>query len=392
VREHVYLSSNHWSSLWIVQQPVCQEIQRDEPVLFVERFVSLFTILRYPRLWRSAFAWLRGARRLTPHLRILAPLPLFHLGHRVPWLFRVEFAIQRRWILAWLPRATGRVRVLWVDNPLYGVAIGRMREMLSVYHVADEVAAFPTSSGRHLSKLEAAVLEKVDVVFAASDQLAAAKRGSHPNTHAVWNAIDPTLYSQTAALDRLPVLDGIPAPRVAFIGVIDQWVDLGLLEAAAAELPRVRFVIVGPVRVDDARLRRLPNVHFLGRQDRPTVANLLHHCAASLVPFHRTPLTEGVLPLKIFEALAAGTLPVCSDFSPDLDRLSRDGYVHIGRTEEEFVRRVAEAVQSDDAERRHRLSTFGLNQSWTSRWMQMVGVLERTIAGKSNHGRSKGTS
>src|SRR5262245_42304486 len=94
-RAHVYLSSNFWDDLWIIQQPVANEIAQDEPVLYVERFVSIFTILRQPRFWPRLFAWLRGARRRSPKLRVLAPLPLFHLGHRVPWLFRAEFAIQR---------------------------------------------------------------------------------------------------------------------------------------------------------------------------------------------------------------------------------------------------------------------------------------------------------
>ena len=98
-RQHVYLATNFWDGLWVVQQPICNEIRREEPVLYVERFVSFFTILRYPRLWRRLFAWLRGARRVEPNLRVLAPLPLFHLGHRFPALFRLEFALQRWWIL-----------------------------------------------------------------------------------------------------------------------------------------------------------------------------------------------------------------------------------------------------------------------------------------------------
>src|SRR5207247_715364 len=113
---------------------------KEEQVLFVERFTSLFTILRYPRLWFRLFAWLRGARNVTPNLRILAPLPLFHLGHRFPFIFRLEFAIQRLWILFWAPRRPTRSRVLWFDHPLFECAIGKMAESLVVYHVGDEVA------------------------------------------------------------------------------------------------------------------------------------------------------------------------------------------------------------------------------------------------------------
>ncbi len=62
MRQHVYLSSNFWDGLWIIQQPTCDQIARHAPVLYVERHVSLFTILRYPRLWKRLFTWMSGAR------------------------------------------------------------------------------------------------------------------------------------------------------------------------------------------------------------------------------------------------------------------------------------------------------------------------------------------
>ena len=78
-RSHIYLSSNWWDALWIIQQPIANEIAKEEPVLYVEGFVSWFTVLRYPSRWKRLFAWLRGARRVSPTLRLLAPLPLTRL-------------------------------------------------------------------------------------------------------------------------------------------------------------------------------------------------------------------------------------------------------------------------------------------------------------------------
>ena len=178
--QHVYLASNFWDGLWIIQQPICNEMQQEEPVLYVERPCSLFTVLRYPRLWRQLFAWLKGARRVTPNLRVLAPLPLFHLGHRFPWLFRIEFLVQQYWIKLWAGRQAYALRILWVDHPLFSCAIGRCGESLAIYHVGDESAAFPTSHAKTIRSLEAALLGKVDLVFAAAEQLARDKRALHP--------------------------------------------------------------------------------------------------------------------------------------------------------------------------------------------------------------------
>ena len=373
-RTHLYLSSNFWDGLWIIQQPIANEIARHEPVLYVERFVSFFTVLRYPRLWRRLFTWLRGPRSISPTLRLLAPIPLFHLGHRFPWLFRLEFALQRRWILWWARRDRRGHRILWMDNPLYEYAIGTMGETLAVYHVADEITAFSSSHPEIVAELEIEMLQKVDVVFAAAESLANDKRRWQPRTYAIWNAIDTGAFAKHQRTS-LPDLRAIPEPRVAFVGSLSPWVDLDLIALAASRLPNLHFVVVGPSYTDERALDGLMNVHRLGPRDRMAVPEILRQCSASLVPFKKNRLTERVVPLKVFEALAAGILPVCTDFSPDLEPLERDGYLVVGRTPEEFVRRLQRAVAADSPSVRQRLTAYGRQQTWEARWTQMRGFL-----------------
>ena len=378
-RGHIYLSSNFWDGLWIIQQPIANEISREEPVLYVERFVSIFTVLRYPALWRRLFTWLRGARRVHPGLRVLAPLPLFHLGHRVPFLFRLEFAIQRWWIRWWAADDRVARRILWLDNPLYQCAIRRLGESVAVYHVADEITAFPTSHPEITRLLERKTLRRVDLVFAAAQRLADDKRRWQPRTHTVWNAIDPVAFARDVPADAVRDIEAIPAPRIAFIGVLDAWVDLELLALAGRQLPLVHFVLVGPSHVDDRGLRGQPNMHLLGRRDRFVVPGILRRCSASLVPFKKTTLTERIVPLKIFEALAAGIVPVCTDFSVDLESFERDGYALIGRTPEAFVAAIARAVALDSPARREQLAAFGRRQTWAARWAQMRAALAEAV-------------
>ncbi len=375
-RSHIYLSSNWWDALWIIQQPIANEIAREEPVLYVEGFVSWFTVLRYPSRWKRLFAWLRGARRVSPTLRLLAPLPLFHLGHRVPWLFRLEFALQRWWIRWWARRDRAQVRVLWMDNPLYESAVGRMGETLAVYHVADEITAFPGTHPGTVAGLEQKMLRKVDYVFAAAQRLADDKRQWNPRTHTVWNAIDVKAFEREPPAAAVADVEAIAPPRVAFVGVLDRWVDLDLLALTAGRLPQVHFLLVGPSHVDHRALRALPNVHFLGRRDRLVVPAILKRCSASLVPFRKIKLTERIVPLKIFEALAAGIVPVCTDFSVDLETLERDGFALVARGAEAFVAAVERAVAGDSPETRRRLSHFGQQQTWHARWDQMRAVLD----------------
>jgi len=374
-REHIYLCSLMWDDFWIIQQPICNEIQKEEPVLFVERPVSIFTVVRYPELWRRLFAWLRGARTVSPNLQVLAPLPLFHLGHRFPRLFMLEFAIQRRWILLWAGRRSGRTRVLWLDNPLFECAIGRMHESVAVYHVGDEMGEFRASHRPTVSRLEARALQKASVVFAAAEELARARHLTNPRTFAIWNAIDISLFEAELPDAAFADVRAIAAPRVGFIGVLDTWVDLGLFEATARALPEVSFLVVGPSRVNDQILRGLPNVHFLGARHRRYVPGILRLVSASLVPFRANALTQNIVPAKVFEALAAGVVPVCTAFSSNLDVLEEQGLILVARTAPQYVEFVRQAISDDTPARRAKLGEFGLRQTWSERWRNMKEIL-----------------
>jgi len=192
----------------------------------------------------------------------------------------------------------------------------------------------------------------------------------------VWNAIDVKAFEREPPAAAVADVDAIAPPRVAFVGVLDRWVDLDLLALTAGRLPQVHFLLVGPTHVDHRALRALPNVHFLGRRDRLVVPAILKRCSASLVPFRKIKLTERIVPLKIFEALAAGIMPVCTDFSVDLETLERDGFALVARSAEAFVAAVERAVAGDSPETRRRLSRFGQQQTWHARWDQMRAVLD----------------
>src|SRR5579859_245863 len=380
-REHVFLASLLWTDLWIVQQPMCWEIGHEEPVLFVERFVSFATVLRYPYLWRRLFAWLKGVRSLGEGVSALAPLPLFHLGHRFPWLFRVEYKLQSLWLRWHLRRwSRGLSRVLWIDSPMYSRAVGTLDEDVSIYYVADEFAAFSTSNRQSAEILEREVLEKVDLVFVASERLSRDRRSLHPRVTIVLNAIDAKAYVD---LPQRPVsdLEGVRAPRVLLVGVIDTWVDVEFLEKVTELVPEVQFVVVGPVRTPVEGLRHRTNVHWFGRRERGTIPHLLASGSASLVPFRRSPLTARTLPLKVFEALAAGVKPICTDFSDDLHQLRQDGLIDIASTPESYAAAIRKAVAEDGDRIRGHLSAFGRSQTWAARWQQARVVIDRMSGG-----------
>lgn len=85
------------------------------------------------------------------------------------------------------------------------------------------------------------------------------------------------------------------------------------------------------------------------------------------------------MPVKIYEALAAGIQPIATHFSTEVDALSAHGWVTVAASREAFIEAIRAAIRADTAENRTRLSTFGLSQSWTTRWQEMRSIMERVV-------------
>ncbi len=95
-------------------------------------------------------------------------------------------------------------------------------------------------------------------------------------------------------------------------------IDVGQARAVAEAFPHGSLTFLGPV-ADPARfasLERLPNVHFHGWVPREETNRVIAAADAGLVPHVRTPLTEAMSPLKLYEYLAAGLPVAAADLPP----------------------------------------------------------------------------
>lgn len=105
----------------------------------------------------------------------------------------------------------------------------------------------------------------------------------------------------------------IPHPRAIYVGTLDSRLDVEGIAHLAAARPELHVVLMGP-QPDPAYLeplRRLGNVHLRPSGGRAELVAALRNSDLALLSHRRTPLTEAMSPLKIYEYLAAG-LPVIS--------------------------------------------------------------------------------
>lgn len=144
-------------------------------------------------------------------------------------------------------------------------------------------------------------------------------RGPHA---VVPNGVEPSEWlGERAAAPAW--LASIPRPRAIYVGTIDERLDVEGIATLAAARPAVQIILLGPLSHPDyvQLLRARRNVHVHPGVGRAELVAALRNSDVSLLAHRRTPLTEAMSPLKVYEYLAAG-LPVVSIDLPPIRGIS----------------------------------------------------------------------
>lgn len=207
-------------------------------------------------------------------------------------------------------------------------------------------------------------------VCAVSDAVMARVAPTGPRA-VVPNGIDPAEWVSPGAAPGW--FGALGSPRLLYVGSLDDRLDVTALGAVADANPHGSLTLVGPLLAPRhlEALRRRPNVVVRPPVGRAEVVALVAAADACLIAHVRTPLTEGMSPLKLYEYLAGGR-PVAATALP--------GVIHVGHPRvalagegDELVTAVQRALAIGPADEAERLSFVAAN-TWRSRHDQMLAL------------------
>ncbi len=289
MNELVVCSLEPWDDIWRRNQFLADRLLRRHPelrLLFVE-----------PPSRPPDVASLRvGPSERLHLLRPLKPVP------RAFGPF-ADAALRAQVRHAW--RRLGMRRpVLWVNDTTYA-PLGRAHPML--YDITDDWLLAPVSA-RELTRrhrLERVALEHADEVVVCSPGLASSRSATR-RVELIPNGVEVDRFRAPTERPRdLPA-----APVAVYVGTLHEArIDVELVVEAAAALPHVRFVMVGPDSMSSTARERLDtpaNVVLLGSRPYGAVPAYLQHADAGFVPHRVTAFTESLDPIKAYESLAVG--------------------------------------------------------------------------------------
>jgi glycosyltransferase involved in cell wall biosynthesis len=360
----VWLSDIPWASLWQRPQQLATRFPEGTKILFVEPW----TLGAAPAVRPSPVA--PGIDRLTlPFLPLHArSLRLRRLAYRLGSSGLANGAL----VLAQRARVRslrgffrkGSPRLALVQNFMGFPLLDSWKPDRVVYDMIDAPLHFAPVPPRLVPRWEA-LLRRADRVVVTSGPLyaLAVKGGSHAVT-LIGNGVDASRF----APDRVapaPLPGRADAPALGYVGSLHAWVDVPLLVALARALPDAKVVLVGPAPPSTAgELERaaaqLPNFFWTGPRPYADVPSLVRAFRVGLIPFRRTPLTEAVNPVKLYEYAAAGVPCLTTRFSDEVDRWGEAA--RVAGDEAEFVA-LARALLTE-APDRTRLAAFAARHDW----------------------------
>lgn len=260
-------------------------------------------------------------------------------------------------------------------GPLTAHHAGAIGERACVYDARDDWLVHPAFAAMtyQIDRGYRRIRADFDAVTAVSPAVAARFKGASPAVHVVPNAVG---WSPEAIrdLDMPPDVAAVPGPRVAYIGALDERVDVEMLRAVADGIDG-SLCIVGPVHRPEllSELRTRRNVYVLGRKNHSEIPACLAAFDVFVMPHRDTVLTRRMDPLKLYEYAAAGRPAVVSGVEP---HPRFEGFARREDDADRFVDAVRAGLSGEWTIDPCIAEAFARANSWEARLERLLSIMD----------------
>ena len=375
-------SLDQWTDIWRGRHHLLTRFAQTNKVLHVTPQIYIGHVLDHLTASKGVVT---GTTKINENLYWYAPPWWLPQSFRLPSVDRIVTGALNSRIRATMRRAGLTNPILYIWHPQMVDVIDRFDSRLIVYHCYDEYLSFHMEDEARdkLSRQERRLLERANVVFAASEELLERRRKFNPNVHLVRNGVDYSLFARAQDnTTRVPRdLVALPRPVIGCVATQMLMIDLPLIREIFTRRPDWSLVFIGidrvPDQAADAELRavqKLPNVHFVGRRPIEEIPGYLKGCDVCTIPWILNDISlVSSSPLKMYEYLAAGK-PVVSKPLPLISGLK--SIFSFATSADEWVSSIEHALSENTVEQ------VELRQEAARRntWDQRADLILRTLA------------
>lgn len=329
------------------------------------------------RIFRRVKSFLKGERAVRKNIWVFSPLVLpFHKFAVVRWFNRLLMTVMLKRITRTL---NFKNFVVWTYNPMVFDLLEGLGPALVVYHSVDDLGSAPGLPSQEIRVSEKKMLQLADHVFVTSPELRKiyTEMGRGDVVY-LPNVVDQDHFAKARSKAAEPAdLEGIPHPRIGFVGAVSPYkFDVPLMTQLAELRPDLEFVLIGQVGegqpgTDVTTLRR-KNIHFMGPRRYDELPSYLGGCDAAILPSPLNGYTRSMFPMKFFEYLAAG-VPVVATPLPALEDF-RELFVQAS-TAEEFSAALSVVLRGQTPSL-EKIDGVVAQHTWRARLEKMLRIIE----------------
>ncbi len=278
--------------------------------------------------------------------------------------------------------------IAWYYTPMALKISNQLKPALTVYDCMDELSAFKFAP-QDLKIQEATLFKQAQIAFTGGHHLYQAKKHVHKNIHPFPSSIDKAHFAQARQKTTEPEdQQHIPPVRLGFYGVIDERFNIKLIEEIATKRPEWQIVLIGPVvKIDEATLPRMDNIHYLGCKSYNDLPAYLSGWDIALIPFEKNESTEYISPTKTPEYLAGGKPVISTSIADVVNPYGKQNIVHIADTADDFIASAEIELRRSPASYTNWLEKVDMllsNNCWDDTADRMMSHLTDCIAEKQN--------
>ena len=336
-----------------------------------------------PRIKRKLKSYAKLARMTEEGITVVSPAVVPFFGSRT------ATAANRRLLttqISSLVRRRGLSNpILWIAIPTAVEIVGRLHESLVIYHVSDKYDANTMDHATDpllIRRMHERAIAAADLIFYSSRKLLAEAERGLEKSHLLEQAVDFDHWSKISRgeIRVAEAVARIPQPRIGYFGAIEPWlIDQELIKQASRERPDWNWIFIGN-RSRGLEIEALSQVHFLppvSYEELPSYAAGFDVC---VLPWNtEVPFTSYGSAIKVREYLASGK-PVVISPLPEYESMS--DVLRIGRSRDQFLELVDDALRENDLERARARQDAVRDGTWDARAEWVSGLIEEAIAEK----------
>jgi glycosyltransferase involved in cell wall biosynthesis len=236
-----------------------------------------------------------------------------------------------------------RELIIWISLAVYKIVRDYFPQALLIYDYLDDLKVFYAYSSL-MEEDHRILVETADILVTTATNLFESVKPIRKDVLFVPNGVylDDFKTDIVAPPFDLSHISRDGKPIIGYYGALAEWFDYDLINDLASKCEGYNFVLIGPNYDGSIKhLSKRENLFWLGGKNYKELKFYLHFFDVGIIPFKINQITSSTSPLKLFEYMAGGKPIVTTD----LKECRRYKSVYIGKDTEDFVRKIARALE-----------------------------------------------